>query len=402
MQNLRNHGKVGTSERGKRAVVAFLVLAATLVGASSSSEEEASKSFILVLDAGHGGKDPGNLGTGRHKTTEKDISLDIVLQVGKLIEENHPEVKVIYTRKGDTFPPLKERVDIANKNQADLFISVHCNANNNKEAYGAETFVMGLHKSEESLQQAMRENASIFLEDNHVTDYAGFDPKNPDTYIALSLRENIFLDKSLGLAKHVQDQFRARVGRKDRGVKQAGYYVISFTNMPSVLVELGFLTNAQEEDFLQSSEGKTYMASAIYRAFKEHRGKETASTQVADQSKGAPVTNSTRELTPTEAMRPLIPYDDLGNQLKFQVQILTSPKALQKNSAQFRGLEKVDEYLSNGTYRYLAGATQQFEEAKKMQQAIRNMGFKDAFIVAMENGNRVDINLAIRKLDSHP
>ena len=399
MQNLPNQGKERKSARGKRVVIAFLVLAATFIGASSGVVEEPAHSFVLVLDAGHGGKDPGNLGTGRHKTTEKDISLDIVLQVGKLIEENHPEIKVVYTRKGDTFPTLKERVDIANKSQADLFISVHCNANNNKEAYGAETFVMGLHKSEESLQQAMRENASIFLEENHATDYAGFDPKNPDTYIALSLRENIFLDKSLGLAKNVQDQFRTRVGRKDRGVKQAGYYVISFTNMPSVLVELGFLTNAQEEDFLQSAEGKTYMASAIYRAFKDHRSKTAGPTPAPIPAN--PTASSEQKTIPT-GVRPLIPKDDLGGQLKFQVQILTSPKALKKNSAEFKGLENVDEYLSNGTYRYLAGATRSFDEAKKMQQALRNMGFKDAFIVAMENGNRVDINMAIRKLAETP
>ncbi|MFN9968943.1 MAG: N-acetylmuramoyl-L-alanine amidase, partial [Phycisphaerae bacterium] len=190
-------------------------------------------------------------------------------------------------RKGDSFPTLKDRVDAANAAAADLFISIHCNANDNKAAYGSETYVMGLHKSEESLRNAMRENASIFLEEDHESNYAGFDPKNPDTYIALSLRENIFLDQSLNLAKHVQEQFRGRVGRKDRGVKQAGYYVISFTNMPSVLVELGFLTNAEEEDFLQSEQGKGYMSSAIYRAFKDYYHKISHGKSISPD--GAPV-----------------------------------------------------------------------------------------------------------------
>lgn len=400
MQNLPMPEGKRKSARGKRMALAFLVAAALFVGATSEAPVPAEKTFVLVLDAGHGGKDPGNLGTGRHKTTEKDISLDVVLQVGKQIEENFPEVKVVYTRKTDAFPTLKDRVDVANKNMADLFISVHCNANNNKEAYGSETFVMGLHKSEESLQQAMRENASIFLEENHEANYAGFDPKNPDTYIALSLRENVFLDRSLGLAKSVQDQFRARMGRKDRGVKQAGYYVISFTNMPSILVELGFLTNATEEDFLQSEEGKTKLANGIFQAFKEFRSKNASTPAVAQTSadpKNTPINSESPAPAQPAKVRGKIPYDALGNQLKFQVQILTSAKPLKKKSPEFKGLDPVDEYFSGGSYKYLAGCTANFDEAKAMQQTLRDMGFKDAFVVAYENGQRIDLNQAIRK-----
>ncbi|MFN5622071.1 MAG: N-acetylmuramoyl-L-alanine amidase, partial [Flavobacteriales bacterium] len=264
--------------RRKRLATLFLVLGVILMSATLPSTV-AEKKFIVVLDPGHGGSDPGNLGTGRLLKTEKDVSLDVALIVGEYIRIHYPEVQIVYTRKTDVFPTLARRVEIANEAMADLFISIHCNANDNKSASGAETFVMGLHKSEESLRTAMRENASIYLEKDHEKNYKGFDPKNPDTYIILSMRENAFLDKSINIAKNVQDQFRSRVGRKDRGVKQAGYYVISFTNMPSILVELGFLTNAEEEDFLHSDEGKTYMASAIYRAFRDFKEKESPSAK---------------------------------------------------------------------------------------------------------------------------
>ncbi len=262
--------------RRKRVAILFLICGVILMSYTLPSTVE-EKKFTVVIDPGHGGSDPGNLGTGRLLKTEKDVSLDVALIVGEYIRIHYPDVKIVYTRKTDTFPTLARRVEIANEALADLFISIHCNANDNKAAFGAETFVMGLHKSEESLKTAMRENASIYLEKDHEKNYKGFDPKNADTYIILNMRENAFLDKSINLAKNVQDQFRTRVGRKDRGVKQAGYYVISFTNMPSILVELGFLTNAEEEDFLHSDEGKTYMASAIYRAFRDFKEKESPS-----------------------------------------------------------------------------------------------------------------------------
>ena len=225
--------------------------------------------LVVVLDAGHGGKDPGNLGTGRYIQTEKDVTLDVTLQVGAYIEEHLPEVKVLYTRKDDSFPALRDRVRMANEAQADLFISIHCDAFDGPGPKGASTYVMGMHKSEESLRVAMRENASMFKEEGYEQNYDGFDPNDPDTYIALSLRQNVNLDASLTLGAAIQTQFRERVGRRDRGVKQAGFYVISYTTMPSTLVELGFLTNPEEEDFLHSETGKSYLSSAIYRAFRD-------------------------------------------------------------------------------------------------------------------------------------
>ncbi|MBX7052830.1 MAG: N-acetylmuramoyl-L-alanine amidase [Flavobacteriales bacterium] len=390
------------NRRGKRRILLFLASALFLMAATMPEKADES-SFIVVLDAGHGGKDPGNLGTGKIKKTEKDVSLDVTLKVGQYITENYPDVKVVYTRKGDTYPELYKRVEIANDAKADMFISIHCNANDNKGAYGVETFVMGLHKSEESLKNAMRENASIYLEQDHAEHYQGFDPNNPDTYIILSMRENAYLDKSIDLAKNVQDQFRTRVGRKDRGVKQAGYYVISFTNMPSILVELGFLTNSEEEEFLHSEDGKTYMASAIYRAFKEFKEQEDIrrGRKAAEKLAESPSAQGTVKEKPIEKpVEPAAPVEDivwkdLPKGIRYQIQIVSSPKPLDKKGSEFRGLSRVDEFKQNNVYKYLAGSTNSYKEAKRMQEFLKTKGFKDAFIIAFENGERIELSKAI-------
>ncbi len=400
-------------KRGKRLVACFLVLGVILMAATMPPVTPPAQ-FTVVLDAGHGGSDPGNLGSGRYKRTEKDVSLDVTLLVGKYIEENYPEIKLVYTRKTDIFPTLHKRVEIANNAKADLFISIHCNAAENKSAFGTETFVMGLHKTEESLKAAMRENASIFLEKDYEKTYQGFDPKDPDTYIILSMRENAYLDQSISLAKKVQDQFRARVGRKDRGVKQAGHYVTSFTNMPAILVELGFLSNSEEEDYLHSDDGQTYMASAIYRAFKEFKEKSDSRKSDGDNAsepektpmkEDKPAANNdkptpkqdpvvTKPAEQTANNQPII-WKEVSKGIKYQVQILSSPKPLDKKSADFRGLERTESYIQGGVHKYLAGSTPSFKEAKKMQDHLRSVGFKDAFIVAFENGQRIDLNKAI-------
>jgi len=480
-----NHSNVyhsGMSPRRRKRVAALFLVLGVLLMSYSLPSTVAEKKYTVVIDPGHGGSDPGNLGTGRLLRTEKDISLDVSLIVGEYIRINYPEVRIVYTRKTDVFPTLARRVQIANESLADLFISIHCNANDNKAASGAETFVMGLHKSEESLKTAMRENASIYLEKDHEKNYKGFDPKNPDTYIILSMRENAFLDKSINLAKNVQDQFKTRVGRKDRGVKQAGYYVISFTNMPSILVELGFLTNPDEEDFLHSDEGKTYMASAIYRAFRDFKEKEfpsakppvdmpvkvpeitpekkdakttesaaavgakTKNTETQSPSKPAetpvktepkqepkaevkseskpdikdtPKTETKAEAqatatqsTKTETKNPTekkeanptglvinkpsdVPSKNITSGVKFQIQILTSAKSIKPDDAQFKGIKNVEEYLHNGVYKYLSGTTDSYAEAKVIRDKVIEFGFKDAFIVAFENNQRIDLTKAV-------
>lgn len=384
----------------QRLIVAFLVCGMFFLAAFRPAP---APSFIVVLDAGHGGKDPGNLGTGRFKTTEKHVALDVTLQLGAYIEANYPDVKVVYTRRDDTYPTLERRTEIANEANADLFISIHLNANANREAYGSETFVMGLHKSEESLRLAIQENSAIYLEEDHEENYAGFDPKNPDTYIALSLRENIFLEHSISLAKSVQDQFRTRVGRKDRGVKQAGLYVISFTNMPSVLVELGFLTNPTEEDYLQSADGKTYLASAIYRAFRDYKSKldKTASAPVTASSDPAPETAAPAQQETAPAgpgkIAGILWREIPADAISYRIQVASSSKPLDKNHEILARIDQFEEYLSNGVHKYTTGRTQSYKEARTMQEKLREAGIRDAFVVAFEGDKKIDLSTAIGK-----
>ena len=222
----------------------------------------------VVIDPGHGGKDPGCVfGT----MYEKDIALEISLELGRIIRETLPDVKVVYTRNKDEFIGLFERAEIANKSNANVFISIHVNANANTAAIGTETWVMGLHKSDANLKQAMRENSVIYLEDNYVEKYDGFDPNSPEAFIIFSLYQDAFLEQSLILADKIENEFVNRVQRKSRGVKQAGFLVLWKTSMPSVLVETGFISNKEDRDFISSKTGQVYLASAIFRAFRDFK-----------------------------------------------------------------------------------------------------------------------------------
>nr|WP_255502083.1 N-acetylmuramoyl-L-alanine amidase [Algoriphagus sp. AK58] len=222
----------------------------------------------IVLDAGHGGSDPGNIGS---RAKEKDINLAVTLLVGKYIKENMPDVEVIYTRKDDSFPTLKQRPNIANINKADLFVSIHSNSAPNKSAYGTETFVMGTKHFEANFDIVKKENSVIFLEENYQEEYEGFDPTSPESYMMFNLMQKAYIGNSITLADHIETQFRDKVGRKSRGVKQGPFYVLWTPSMPSVLVELGFLSNSEEERFLISKEGQEYMASAIYRSIRDYK-----------------------------------------------------------------------------------------------------------------------------------
>jgi len=248
--------------------ISVLLVAITLLNSASSLVKKEYKVTTVVIDAGHGGKDSGTLGKN---TKEKDVALKIALKAGKYIEENIPGVKVIYTRKDDRFLELDERAEIANKNKADLFICIHANAVKSGNAYGTETFIMGLDKAEKNFEVAKRENSVIYLEDNHETRYEGFDPKSPESYILFSLAQSAYQESSLKLAQKIENQFKSRVGRSSRGVKQAPFWVLWRTTMPSVLIETGFLSNASEEKFLSGGQGQDLIASGIYRAFKEYK-----------------------------------------------------------------------------------------------------------------------------------
>ena len=270
----------------KRVIVGFLVLVMSVFINSTMAQDKSNFFGVktVCIDAGHGGHDGGCQGSS---SQEKHVALSIALKLGKYIEENFPDVKVVYTRKTDVFLKLHERAKVANKANADLFICVHANANDNKAAYGTETFVMGLHKSESNLNVAKRENSSILLEEDYKTKYSDFDPNSPESYIVLTMRQNAFLDQSLSFAAKVQKQFTERVGRKNRGVKQAGFLVLHQTNMPSVLIETGFLTNKEEEKFLVSDLGQDYLASAVFRAFKSYKneleGKQNVKVDKTEQ-----------------------------------------------------------------------------------------------------------------------
>jgi N-acetylmuramoyl-L-alanine amidase len=244
-----------------------LLIAITLLNSSSTLPPPEFKVDVIVIDAGHGGHDDGTHG---RLLKEKDVALKIALKLGSYIEKNFPDVKVIYTRKNDTYLALDERAEIANKNKADLFICIHANANPNAKAFGTETFVMGLHKDENNLAIAQRENSVILMDENYQERYEGFD-NSPESYILFTLTQSAFQESSLKFASKVESQFKSRVGRSSRGVKQAGFVVLWRTTMPSVLIETGFLTNSTEEKFLAGIEGQDLIASGIYRAFKEYK-----------------------------------------------------------------------------------------------------------------------------------
>ncbi|MCH2214094.1 MAG: N-acetylmuramoyl-L-alanine amidase [Flavobacteriales bacterium] len=359
-----------------------LLLASTMPKAASNSAIKK-----VVIDAGHGGKDPGNLGTGRYKVTEKTIALNVALQVGKYIEEAFPEVEVLYTRDDDTFVPLHERTRYANTNGADIFISVHCDAFTRESARGCGSYVMGAAKTDANLRMAQRENSAILLEDDQKENYGDFDPNSPEGLIELSLRQNTHIHQSLRFAKHVQDQMRTRVGRKDRGVKQAPFWVISFTTMPSVLVELGFLTNREEEDFLISEDGQVYIASAIYRAFKKYKiDLEKIEAAVENE------TTTTTESVDVEGEKP----KKISPEVTFKVQLLSSSTPKEISSSQFNGLEGVEMYQDKELYKYLYGAASSYNSAKELQKEVRKTGYKGAFIVAFnKEGKRMPLDKAI-------
>jgi N-acetylmuramoyl-L-alanine amidase len=244
---------------------AFLIL--FVISGFQPSGHKDGQVRTVVIDAGHGAHDNGCSG---RSSKEKSVALKVALEVGSLIEENVPDVKVVYTRKSDVFVKLIDRAGIANKNNADLFISIHCNSGPSS-AYGTETYTMGLHTSQGNLEVAKRENAVILQEEDYKTNYGGYDPKSPQSHILFSLYQSAYMDNSLRFASKVENQFKDRVGRHSRGVKQAGYLVLWKSAMPSVLIETGFLTNPTEEKYLNDKTGQSYIASGIYRAFKEYK-----------------------------------------------------------------------------------------------------------------------------------
>jgi len=378
-------GRLFSKKGAKLVLVVTSVVILAFIYPYEDSNEAVQR---VVIDAGHGGRDPGNLGTGRYKVAEKAIALNVALKVGSYIEKAFPEVEVLYTRDSDEFVELHERTKFANTKSADLFISIHCDAFTRESAYGCGSYVMGAAKTEANLRMAKKENQAMLLEDNQEENYSGFDPSSPEGLIELSLRQSAHIHQSLKFAKYVQDQMRTRVGRKDRGVRQAPYWVISFTTMPSVLIELGFLTNELEEDFLNSEKGQDYMASAIYRAFKDYK-KNMEELEKA-VNKEIPIIETPAETEKSETTQ--------ETEYVFKVQLASSSKPVNTAPENFLGLENVEEYQDNDLYKYLYGSATTYDGAKNLQKSVRLKGYRGAFVVAFDkNNNRVALSEAIEQ-----
>lgn len=363
-----------------------------------------------MLDAGHGGRDPGNLGTQRYKTVERDIALAVTLRLGEYIEEYLPEVKVVYTRRDNTTVTLERRAEIANEAEGDLFISIHCDSFQKSSVHGCSSIVLGKNHGDEN-RIALQENAVIMLEDDYETRYDGFDPNNPASTIGINLMQQTYLNESIEIASLIQQQFRERVMRKDRGVKQQPLYVTSRTAMPAVLVELGFLTNPTEEDFLNSEKGQSYLASAIYRAIRDFKAnQDLLLADALDKQKLGPKENlpavKPGTLPKEEAPLKVEPQDqkpntaenDFNKGVFFAVQILTSSSNRATDNPVFKGLSDVIKIEEKGLYKYLAAPTKNIQEAQKSAQRMQSMGFKGAFVIGLENGKKISASEARRKL----
>jgi N-acetylmuramoyl-L-alanine amidase len=419
----------------------------------------------VVIDAGHGGHDVGCLGSS---AKEKNIALSISLKLGEMIEKKFPDVRVIYTRKKDEFIELHERAGIANRAKADLFICIHCNSacvrnSNGKEScnesiHGIETYVMGLHKTDDNLSVSRRENSSILLEKDYKTKYDGFDPNSPEANIIFTLFQNAFMNQSISFASKIQNEIGEYAGRAGRGVKQAGFLVLYKTTMPSVLIETGFLTNPSEEKYLLSEKGQSDVAGSIFRAFKEYKidmeGEITADS--AEEKKPAQIgepkekqipepvkkdsvneagnknaeqakTEKENKIPPVAVVKdadivdsaiykppvnvkpitepeantqaPVKTVDEINSDFFYTVQIGAAAPSATAGLEKYNNLEGLKKIPGDdGMIRYNVGSFQNINDAISLQTAMRNKGFKDAFVTAYYNGKKITLQLASKLL----
>ena len=396
--------------------IAFIALFWTaMTGGRTYASAETGKNgkFTLVIDAGHGGKDPGAIG---RFSREKNINLSVAKAFGQLVEKNCPDVEVIYTRKTDVFVPLARRAEIANQSQADLFVSIHTNAMPGRAvARGAETYTLGMARADENLEVAKRENSVILVEEDYKERYEGFDPTSAESYIIFELMQDQYMAQSVDFARLIQKEFRTTGGRADKGVHQAGFLVLRETSMPSVLVELGYISTHDEEAFLNSQNGIRKMSQSIYnafRAYKRQHGNGTAtSTPSGDEADeaGKQPTESAAESSIgqlAEERQAIAPHKETKKEEPthrpiFKVQLLASARQIPAGSERFKDIKPVDFYKEDNLYKYTCGATTDYREAVRMREKIKD-AFEGAFIVAFKNGQKIPLQQAISESKKNP
>lgn len=372
----------------------------------------AEDKFVLVIDPGHGGKDIG-APARRMKSHEKDINLKVGLAFGRYVEQNCPDVRVIYTRKTDVFIPLNKRADIANKNKADLFVSIHTNSlAKGNTARGLETYTLGMHRAEDNLEVAMRENSVILVEDDYKQTYAGFDPRSSESYIMFEFMQDKHMSQSVDMAKMVQREVCASAHRPNRGVHQAGFLVLRCTMMPSCLIELGFISTPSEEALLNNSSQIDKMARGIYNAFVSYRRKYDSHAQKAKfikesdtepQETVAETKIEEKQLPESRCAAPeekaaVAAADDNGSQPVFKVQIMAGGK-LRKGSSAFKGLD-ADSYVENGVTKYTVGSSSDYNEIYRLRKSVLDK-FPQAFIIAFRGGEKMNVQQAIREFKNN-
>jgi N-acetylmuramoyl-L-alanine amidase len=358
----------------------------------SAFSQKNKQVFTVILDAGHGGKDPGN---SYHGFTEKEISLKTTLKVGSYLEQKK-DIKIIYTRTKDVFVELANRPKIANKVNANLFVSIHCNSVKNFEPAGTETFVMGLSRSNMNLEVAKKENSVILLEDNYKETYEGFDPKKPESLLGITLVQEENLKSSIDLATKIQDNFTSNLNRKTRGVKQQPLWVLDAAYMPSVLIELGFLSNKEEGSFLNSDEGQTKMAKQIADAIIEYKKDFFGDSTINNSNQSS---NDIVKVKTKKDNNKLEKKDTVSisteNKTKdseaivYKVQLCAGSNKLELKPSNFKGLKNISKEFNNNLYKYFYGETSNLEEAQKKQQEAKNKGYLSAFIIRIKKGKSI-------------
>ena len=323
--------------------------------------------FKVVLDAGHGGEDPGAI---KNAIKEKDVVLDVVLKIGAILEKNK-NIEVIYTRKTDVFIGLRERANIANKAKANLFISVHCNGVKSTAAKGTETFVMGMSRTDTNLDIAKKENGVIFLEKDYNEKYKGFDPNNPETLLGLKILQEEFLDQSISLASEIEKNFVSNDGRFSRGVKQQPIWVLDATVMPGVLIELGFVSNQEEGNYISSAGGKQEMAQSILDAIISYKSDFFSAT--------------TQNVIPESVTNSKENNSNASSKTIYKVQLEAGSRKIDTKSSNFKGLKNITVLKEKNIYKYYYGNESDYEACKKRLDEAKAKGYKSAYIVTFEN-----------------